>query len=56
MFPLVFTISVKSELTGKKGEKTIKVSPNPDTMMDVFYDALCDCLKQIAENNKKVEN
>lgn len=48
MFELIYTISVKSETTGKFGSKTIKVDINPDGMIEKFYGAVEDCLRQIA--------
>ena len=47
MFKLIFTVTVKSELTGAIGSKTIELEPNPDGMMGRFYDAVEDCLIQI---------
>jgi len=47
MFKLIFTVTIKSELTGTTGSKTIELEPNPDGMMERFYDAVDDCLAQI---------
>lgn len=45
---LLFTVTVKSELTGKVGTKTVKMDPNPDGMLERLHEAVNDCLAQIA--------
>jgi hypothetical protein len=54
MFNLIFTVTVKSELTGRSGSVTIQADPNPDEMLEKFYEATRKCLYQIAgEKNGK---
>lgn len=45
---LVFTVMVKSELTGNRGSCTIQLEPSPENMLERFYEAVRNCLVQVA--------
>jgi len=45
---LIFTVSIKSETTKKEGSKAIKMPADPKKALEVFYEAVRDCLSQIA--------
>lgn len=53
---MIYTITIKSEVTGRIGSKTIELDLNPEGMLEKFYDAVDNCLYQIAgEGNGKSE-
>lgn len=51
MFPnLIFTVTVKSELTGNTGSVAVKANIDHDRGLELekFYEAVRECLAQIA--------
>ena len=50
---LSYIVKIESLFTGKSGVVQIDMDPNPDGMMEKFYQAVEDCLRQIIGEKSK---